>query len=59
MAGNKGGVGIRFDFYDSNFCFICAHFAAGQKQVEDRNKDFATITEGMSFYRGWSIEDHE
>jgi len=59
MAGNKGGVGIRFDLYDSSFCFVTAHLAAGHKNVEDRNRDYVTISEGMRFYQGWKIEDHE
>ena len=59
MAGNKGGVGIRFDLYDSSFCFVCAHLAAGQKNFEDRNRDYNTISDGMTFAQGWKIQDHE
>lgn len=59
MAGNKGGVSIRLDLYDSSFCFICAHFAAGQKNLDDRNRDYATITKETSFNQGWKIQDHE
>jgi hypothetical protein len=29
MAGNKGGIGIRLDFYDTSLCFIVSHLAAG------------------------------
>ena len=28
MMGNKGGVSIRLQFYDSTICFVNSHFAA-------------------------------
>ncbi|KAG8692921.1 inositol polyphosphate 5-phosphatase, partial [Ceratobasidium sp. 395] len=40
MSGNKGAVGIRLDYYDSSFCFITAHLAAGHTNVEERNNDY-------------------
>ena len=43
MAGNKGGASIRFKFYDSYLCFVCAHLAAHRENVEGRNSDFANI----------------
>ena len=36
-TGNKGGVAVRFRFYDASLCFVCAHLAAGQSRVNDRN----------------------
>lgn len=48
-TGNKGGIGIRMQFYNSSVCFVCSHLAAGQGQVHDRNSDFAEITKKMIF----------
>jgi len=49
MAGNKGGVGIRFRFYDSDLCFINCHFASGDGQTQKRNEDYQTIESRMTF----------
>lgn len=43
MMGNKGGVSIRMQFYDSTLCFVCAHLAAHRENVAGRNADFANI----------------
>ena len=59
MAGNKGAVGVRFDIFDSNICFVCCHFAAGQGNVSERNRDFCTISSGLVFSKGGSIDSHE
>lgn len=48
-TGNKGAVAIRFLFHATSFCFICAHFAAGQSQVNERNNDFHEIMKKISF----------
>ena len=39
-AGNKGAVAIRFQLYATSLVFVCAHFAAGQSNVTERNDDF-------------------
>ncbi|KAG9127885.1 inositol polyphosphate 5-phosphatase [Ceratobasidium sp. 392] len=59
MSGNKGAVGIRLDYYDSSFCFVTAHLAAGHTNVEERNSDYRTIANGLSFLRGKTIGSHE
>ncbi|OZJ05244.1 hypothetical protein BZG36_02309 [Bifiguratus adelaidae] len=59
MAGNKGAVAIRLDYYDTSLCFLTAHFAAGQSGVEERNRDYHTISEGLVFGRGRTIDDHD
>ena len=59
ISGNKGAVGIRMDYHDTSFCFITAHFAAGHANVEERNADYRTITSGMHFQKGKTIESHE
>lgn len=48
-AGNKGAVGIRFQFHSTSFCFICSHLTAGQSQVKERNEDYREITHKLSF----------
>ncbi|CAF5102660.1 unnamed protein product, partial [Rotaria magnacalcarata] len=43
IAGNKGGVGVRFRFYETDICFVNSHFASGDGQKERRNEDYLTI----------------
>lgn len=59
LAGNKGGVAIRMEIFDTSVCFLCAHLAAGHSNVEDRNQDYRTISEGLVFKKGKTIRDHE
>lgn len=59
MSGNKGAVGIRLDYYDTDFCFITAHLAAGHNNVGERNADYHTIANGLHFLRGKTIDMHQ
>lgn len=59
MSGNKGAVGIRIDYHDTNFCFITAHLAAGHSNVDERNADYHTIANGLHFLRGKTIDSHQ
>jgi synaptojanin len=59
MSGNKGAVSIRLDYYDTSFCFITAHLAAGHENVDERNADYQTIVNGLHFLRGKTIDSHE
>ncbi|XP_036911014.1 synaptojanin-2 isoform X3 [Sturnira hondurensis] len=58
-AGNKGAVGIRFQFHSTSFCFVCSHLTAGQSQVKERNEDYREITQKLSFPMGRSIFSHD
>ncbi|XP_076782807.1 synaptojanin-2 isoform X3 [Arvicanthis niloticus] len=58
-AGNKGAVGIRFQFHSTSFCFICSHLTAGQSQVKERNEDYREITHKLSFPSGRNIFSHD
>ena len=57
MMGNKGGVSVRLQFYDSTLCFICAHLAAHRENVAGRNADFANVYTKMSFEIGKEAVD--
>lgn len=59
LSGNKGGVGIRFDLFDTSVCLVTCHLAAGHSNVAERNADYRTISTGLKFLRGKMIEDHE
>ncbi|KAF8759859.1 phosphatidylinositol dephosphorylation [Rhizoctonia solani] len=59
LRSEQGAVGIRLDYYDSSFCFVTAHLAAGHINVEERNSDYRTIANGLSFLRGKTISSHE
>ncbi|TLD20392.1 hypothetical protein PspLS_08546 [Pyricularia sp. CBS 133598] len=59
MAGNKGAVAIRLDYASTPICFVTAHLAAGFANYEERNKDYATIHQGLRFQRNRGIDDHD
>lgn len=49
MMGNKGGVSIRLQFYDSTICFVCSHLAAHRENVAGRNADYFNVLQKVSF----------
>ncbi|KAG7126732.1 Inositol-1 like protein [Verticillium longisporum] len=59
MAGNKGAVAIRFDYASTPICFVTAHLAAGFSNYDERNRDYATIHDGLRFQRNRGIDDHD
>lgn len=59
MSANKGGVGLSFLYSSTRFCFICAHFAAGLENVEQRRIDYKTIAKNMRFANNNMIKDHD
>ncbi|KZC12811.1 PREDICTED: synaptojanin-1 [Dufourea novaeangliae] len=58
-TGNKGAAAIRCVLYSMSFCFVCAHFAAGQSQVNERNADYAEITRKIAFPMGRTLNTHD
>ncbi|XP_059179019.1 synaptojanin-1-like [Physella acuta] len=65
-TGNKGGVAIRLLLNSTSICFVCAHLAAGQSQVNERNADYTEITRKMAFpmsmddrHKGRTILSHD
>lgn len=58
-TGNKGGVAIRLRYKATSLCFVCAHFAAGQHQVKERNDDYSEITRRIQFPMGRSVNSHD
>lgn len=61
MMGNKGGVGIRFQMYNTTLCFINAHLAPHTKAVSKRNQNFHDIVQRTLFDGGaqYNPEAHE
>lgn len=59
VAGNKGAVAIRLEYANTRLCFVTAHLAAGFSNIDERNRDYATISNGLRFQRGRKIEDHD
>jgi len=48
--GNKGGVAVRLELQDAEFCFVNSHLAAGDSEVERRNQDYDLINKGVRFH---------
>ena len=59
MAGNKGAVAIRLEYAATRICFVTAHLAAGHSAYQERNNDYRTIFNGLTFQRGRTIADHD
>lgn len=59
MSGNKGACGIRLQYYDTTFCFLTAHLAAGHNNMDERNMDYRTIAGGLHFLKGKTIDGHD
>lgn len=62
IAGNKGGISIRFNYHRTSFCFTCCHLAAGQSNIEERNQDWESICDSTLFRTTLgqlTIFDHE
>ena len=49
MMGNKGGVAIRIQFYDSTLCFVNSHLAAHRENVAGRNADYVNVLGKINF----------
>eukprot|EP01104_Vermistella_antarctica_P013753 TRINITY_DN420_c6_g1_i1.p1 TRINITY_DN420_c6_g1~~TRINITY_DN420_c6_g1_i1.p1 ORF type:complete len:1210 (+),score=194.17 TRINITY_DN420_c6_g1_i1:468-3632(+) len=47
FVGNKGGVCISFQFFETTVAFITSHLAAHQTKVETRNNDYRQILSNL------------
>jgi len=59
MTGNKGAVAIRFEYGSTSFCFVNAHFSAGNSNVDERANDYLSINKNISFARSRKILDND
>lgn len=65
LYGNKGSVGIRFEFNKTSLCFLNCHLSAGEtlKSFQLRNKQYSLIHQRMLFKSSckkfqWNINEH-
>ncbi|KAF2354538.1 Rho GTPase-activating protein domain, partial [Trinorchestia longiramus] len=49
MIGNKGGVSVSLDLYNTSVCFVNCHLAAHVEEYERRNEDYDCICEKTVF----------
>lgn len=54
VIGNKGGVGVSFEYAGARLCFLNAHLAAHTEKVKQRNADYHRIVKTLFAPRGGS-----
>lgn len=66
IMGNKGGVAIRMDLYNTSLCFICSHLAAHTKNLSQRNQNYYQMMNEIKFNTKtkttntpYTINDHD
>jgi inositol polyphosphate 5-phosphatase INPP5B/F len=47
--GNKGGVALRIQIYDTTLCFVNSHLAAYDEMVDKRNLDYHELCRRLLF----------
>ena len=45
----QGTVAISFTYNATSLVFLCSHFAAGQKEVQERNNDYSEAVKRVAF----------
>jgi len=65
LYGNKGSVGIRFEFNQTSLCFLNCHLSAGEtfNACQLRNEQYSLIHQRMLFKSPckkfqWNINEH-
>ncbi|XP_063845659.1 inositol polyphosphate 5-phosphatase OCRL-like isoform X4 [Scylla paramamosain] len=53
--GNKGAVSVRLDLHSTSICFVNAHLAAHQEELERRNEDHDCIFQRTCFQMNMNI----
>eukprot|EP01100_Stratorugosa_tubuloviscum_P002924 TRINITY_DN1697_c2_g1_i1.p1 TRINITY_DN1697_c2_g1~~TRINITY_DN1697_c2_g1_i1.p1 ORF type:complete len:924 (+),score=364.06 TRINITY_DN1697_c2_g1_i1:53-2824(+) len=52
VIGNKGGLGVSFNFNETKLCFVGMHLAAHEEKVEHRNNEWKEIARSFSSLTG-------
>ncbi|KAL3318941.1 Synaptojanin-1 [Cichlidogyrus casuarinus] len=58
-AGNKGAVAVSLQIGATSYCFVASHFAAGQSNVAERNEDYRSILNKLTFSGGKHVRSHD
>lgn len=59
VSSNKGCIAVRFNYENTQLCFVTSHLAAGLNNVEERHYDYKVISKGVKFSKNRKIKDHD
>lgn len=58
ISANKGAIAVSFRYSKTLMCFICAHLAAGQGNVDERHQNYKSIAK-ILFSKNKKIREHD